>query len=452
MPTPNILVFAIDGLRPSALGAYGNTSFATPQLDRFAAESFLLDCCYAPTCELSGVYRAIWQSAHPLRPPNFPLPVPVRDRERDETLTLDAAQLSLPRLLSARGYETILISDDACQFTDDPASSFGAQVCVATPNAESVSRAHEIAQTELARLFAAACDAIQGRTSLPVVDNFRRDRPRLVWVHSRGMYGPWDAPPYLQESLLDEGDLPALDEVTSPEVELSPASDPDTAFRYHCGYAAQVMVLDTCWAAVMETLAAATPANPWLVVLLGLRGFPLGEHGRIGGVDPRLYGEQMHVPWLMRFPTRQGALTRSPALATHMDLLPTIVDAMDGCATRFQADVDGTSILPLIAHLQAPWRDWLLATNPAGGAAIRTPNWCLRQDAINRPDSTQGLNSPAEGELFVRPDDRWEANDVAKLCPEVVEQLADATSDVARQLCEGHAMPATILPPASAAC
>jgi hypothetical protein len=26
-------------------------------------------------------------------------------------------------------------------------------------------------------------------------------------------------------------------------------------------------------------------------------------------------------------------------------------------------------------------------------------------------------------ELFVRPDDRWEANDVAKLCPDVVEEL-----------------------------
>jgi arylsulfatase A-like enzyme len=351
--------------------------------------------------------------------------------------------------LSSRGYETVLISDDDGAISADAAGSFDEQVHVATSNAESLRRAREIAQTELARLFAATCDVIRRSANVPVADEIPEGRPRLIWVHSRGMYGPWDAPVHLQESLLDEGDPPALEKVTSPDIELSPAQNPDTAFRYHCAYAAQVVVLDACWTVLMETLVTARHANPWLVVLLGLRGFPLGEHGRIGGVDQRLYGEQLQVPWLMRCPTLQGALTRSPALTSHLDLLPTIVDVIDGGATEFPEDIDGTSILPLISRLTAPWRDWLVSTNETGGAAIRTPNWCLRQDAISPPDSTERLNSPAGGELFVRPDDRWEANDVAKLCPEVVEQLANTTRDMAQQIIEGHTMPATILPPAS---
>ena len=39
----NILVIAVDGLRAAALGAYGNTTFPTPALDQFAADSIVFD-------------------------------------------------------------------------------------------------------------------------------------------------------------------------------------------------------------------------------------------------------------------------------------------------------------------------------------------------------------------------------------------------------------------------
>ena len=67
MPERSILVVAVDGLRAAALGAYGNTAFGTPALDQLAAESFLFDSCLAPAAELAPIYRALWQSVHPLR-------------------------------------------------------------------------------------------------------------------------------------------------------------------------------------------------------------------------------------------------------------------------------------------------------------------------------------------------------------------------------------------------
>src|SRR6187399_1377417 len=67
MPRSNILVVVVDGLRASALGAYGNTSFPTPALDRFAAQSMLFDACFAPTAELNEIYHALWQSQHQAR-------------------------------------------------------------------------------------------------------------------------------------------------------------------------------------------------------------------------------------------------------------------------------------------------------------------------------------------------------------------------------------------------
>jgi hypothetical protein len=416
MPLPNVLVVAIDGLRASALGAYGNTTYSTPAFDRFAAQSWLLDACYAPTEELVTIYRALWHSAHPLR--------------RSEVV---AAEQSLPRIFSARGYKSTLVTDTPELLSVMDAGSF--ENCLQVATAESPSRATDPAQTSLANLFAAACDVIA----------FQRAARRLVWVHCCGMYGPWDAPIELQQALLDEGDPPPWDAVTPPNISLSNGTDPDVAFRCGCAYAAQVMVLDTCWKGLMEAVESSRPDEQWLVVLVGVRGFPLGEHGVIGGVDHRLYGEQLHVPWLVHFPDGRGALVRSHALTSHFDLSPTLIEGMDGDTKSPPGNVDGTSILPLLSSPRLPWRDWLLSTSSTGSKAIRTADWCLRQDA----GQTSGPGNNAaemEAELYVRPDDRWEANDVAKLCPDVVEQLGRTIEDLSRRLDQGRPLPTSISP------
>ena len=72
MHRSNILVVVVDGLRASALGAYGNTTFPTPALDRFAADSLLLDRCYSPSAELEQIYHALWLSEHPGRAAALP--------------------------------------------------------------------------------------------------------------------------------------------------------------------------------------------------------------------------------------------------------------------------------------------------------------------------------------------------------------------------------------------
>jgi arylsulfatase A-like enzyme len=264
------------------------------------------------------------------------------------------------------------------------------------------------------------------------------------------MYGPWDAPLEFQETLLDEGDSSPLEDVIPPDFEFTQSEDPDTAFRYQSAYAAQVMVLDACWAPLMDIVTSASQAKPWLVVLTGVRGFPLGEHRRIGGVDQRLYGEQLHVPWIVRFPGCRGELARSHALTSHADLLPTIIESIDGGAKTQATDIDGKSVLPLMANGHTAWRDWLISANARGSTAIRTASWCLRQDAIIPPDGTEHMQPTTE--LYVRPDDRWEANDVAKLCPDVVEQLATAARRITQQLVEGAPMPADVVPVLSASC
>ncbi len=428
MPDPHLLVLAVDGLRASALGAYGNTSYETPALDRLAAEGFLVDWCFAGSPELASVYRSLWQSAHVLR-----------------SKAAAQSQLSLPRWLGDRGFATTLVTDEPRLSSFPGAAEF--DECVEIPGAAD-DRADDVSQTALARLMATACECVAQPVS-PAGDD-KCECPQLVWVHARGMYGPWDAPPELQESLLDEGDPEPYDDVEPPEVMVEQDGDPDTVFRFACAYAAQVMVLDACVEALVAAAEAAWPNGDWLFMLVGTRGFPLGEHGWVGGEDDRLLSDMLHVPWLLRLPGGAGRLSRTNGLASHVDLTPTLMEWIAG--TTPTGGVDGMSMLPLMRESRPTWRDAVISTAPAGAWSIRTPDWCLHCPPSDDDLSPPAFEPPAPS-LFVRPDDRWEANDVAKLCPDVVTELTQVVGEVSVRIAVGEPMPSRVLPdqpPASA--
>ena len=365
MPAENILVIAVDGLRAAALGAYGNTAYSTPALDALAAESLLFDWWFADAAGLPEVYRSYWRSADPL-----------------------------PLSLAERGYSTTLVTDMPEMMAFEGACEFDR--CIQLP-AVPAARADDASQTALARLFAAAYEQLEASAQAS---------PRFVWVHSSGMYGPWDAPLALQERLLErgEGDPAPADTVEPPDLMLDDAGDPDAAFRWSCAYAAQIMLLDTCVDGLRQSLEETWSREPWFVVFCGVRGFPLGEHGKVGGVDGRLHAEQLQVPMLWRFSDGSRRLSRSSQLASHSDLAPLPASRMRGDTCM-------------------PARDALIAVGPQGIRAIRTADWSLRCEPHDPAVELSADPSRSRCELYVRPDDRWEANDVAGLCPEVVEKL-----------------------------
>lgn len=419
-----MLVLAVDGLRATALGGYGNTSFPTPTLDKLAAESFLLDACFAGTTELPLIYRSLWQSMHPLRPHGG-----------------DADRPGVARLMSARGYASTLITDEPALKTLPGAAEFDR--CVEVAGSASA-RADDVSQTSLARLFAAACEALEESVAAEA------DRPQLVWIHARGMVGPWDAPVELQAELLDEDDPPPYEAVAPPDLSIADTDDPDTAFTYGCAYGAQVMVLDACVDALLTAIHEAWPDGRWLLALLGVRGYPLGEHKQVGGIDERLFVEQLHVPLLVRTPDGTGRLARSGRLATHADLLPTLLTWLDLAAPA--ETVDGMNLGPLWIDPCAPWRDALLAVSADGGQVIHTADWSFHTRSAVAGLTDAGWKSPAPVlELYVRPDDRWEANDIAERCPEAVEMLSHVADEQARQIREGRAMSPHWLPPPESA-
>jgi arylsulfatase A-like enzyme len=182
-------------------------------------------------------------------------------------------------------------------------------------------------------------------------------------------------------------------------------------------------------------------------MLLGARGFPLGEHGRIGGADERLYIEQLHVPWLIRYPDERGKLSRSSSLVTHADLLPTILGWVEVERLRSSTVGDGLNIAALVENGRAAWRDALLSTSKNGNHAIRSASWSLleRSGADSQSGSSPIEENERSAELCVRPDDRWEANDVGKLCPEIVEEHRLSADKAMQCFAQGLPLPQTLL-------
>ena len=73
----------------------------------------------------------------------------------------------------------------------------------------------------------------------------------------------------------------------------------------------------------------------------------------------------------------------------------------------------------LLEESPAPWPELAVSAAP-GQWALRTPAWLARLTALSDDKPPDGLDSLG-CELFLKPDDRWDFNDVADRCPDVVQ-------------------------------
>ena len=368
------------GLHAGYVGAYGNAWIDTPALDRLASQSFLFDQALVDSPQLEQLYRSYWQGWHAMCPSAPPEPRP-----------------SLAALLREAGVTTVLLTDEP-QVARHPLSVDFDEVIEIDPPWQPQSAA-EIEQTHFARCFVQIINWLEAARG-----------PFLLWCHLGGLGTTWDAPLKFRQAYWEEGDPPPPSTADVPDRMLPADYDPDELLGISQSYAGQITLLDTCLGALLEFLDGPPAGRETLLTLNSTRGFPLGEHRRVGPCDGPLYAELVHVPWMVRFPDASGAAVRCPALVEPADLWATLLDwwqvgGVPGSPTA-------ASVMPLVRGDCAALRDRLCVSGAGGQRAIRTPAWYLR--------------AASEPELFAKPSDRWETNNVASRCQEVVECLQDA--------------------------
>ncbi len=263
---------------------------------------------------------------------------------------------------------------------------------VEVSSSEPTAPASEIAETRLARFFAEAIERI-----------LQLDDGELLVLHTSGLLFPWDAPYELREALQGDDDPPPPREMTF-ESGLYPDIDPDELLGWQQAYGAQIAALDQCIELICDVLdrLAIQP----LVCVCSPQGFPIGEHGFLGAHPDCLYDDALHVPLFVRGPTIDAASTRVLSLVY---------------ADHWTSIVNGWMLgreLPRPLILPQKGNEWLIcaSANNSPVKAVRTHAWKFL------------FQPPGPNELFAKPDDRWEKNDVADRCHEAIELLETAVN------------------------
>lgn len=371
--TNSAIIFVVDRLGSGFLGPYGNTWVETQSCNRLASEGLLCEFAVSDSLTLETVCRSYWTGRHAMD-----------GRPADETIMSVAAKA---------GLKTMLLTDEPRLAEHPLAAGFAEKMLL--PAEEVAAPATEIDQTQIARLTQTAMEVVA-----------RQREPYLLWIHSRGISGAWDAPLEYRNAFRDEEDPQPGDFTAPPHIKTEGRFDPDELLRYVHAYAGQVTVMDLCLGALLDAVEEHRTAQGTLFACTSPRGYPLGEHGQIGPVEDALYGEVLNVPLIFRLPRGSGALMRTQELIQPGDLYDLL---------RAQFVPGSPSLLLEIAEgRDHPPRDIACAV-ATGERAIRTPAWFLRE-------VRQGDDEP-KIELFAKSDDRWEVNEVASRAADVAEEL-----------------------------
>ena len=268
-----------------------------------------------------------------------------------------------------------------------------------------------------------------GHVLRTAIHEFEKGTADLLWVHVNSLGVSWDAPQVWREGFFDEDDPPPGPEAEIPQFAVTDETDPDQVSAVRQIFAGELAHLDD-WLGRL----VATVSSRWQrfgMLLLGLRGIPLGLHGQVGIApdEPAPYTELTHVPAILVDPADRQASQRYGGLLMPVDLGATVGELIAGSGVAGSGDltthheqVEGTppdvgqSIGRLLEGDAGLWRSGVrdrVFSVGGGGHALTVAGWSL----------VQPRDAPAK--LFLKPDDYFDLSDVADRSRDVSKGLAD---------------------------
>ena len=393
----NAIVLVMDRLQAGYLGPYGNNSVLTPAWNALAAESLLLENHVAASNHLTDTYRAWWGGEHVWSAPSESAQPP-----------------PLPEALENEAIHAVLITDEPSLLEHPYAERFAERIVV-QPEGDPLQAANEVEESHLSKVLETALRWLEEKPP----------QPFLLWIHTRAMAGPWDAPYEMRQELADEEDPNPPREVEPPQQELPADYDPDQLLGHTQAYSAQVTLGDMCLGMFLEQVGELRASRHALLACTSPRGYPLGEHRLVGTGRELLTTEAMHTPLLIRFPKGEAAAVRERAIVQPAHLHATLWDWF--ALPPQSPNAWQQSFLPIRSGELAPAEAAHVLVSDSHWA-LRTAQWLLvieREELLlaARTEPLQlGISAVA---LYAKPDDRWDFNNVASLCQREVHELAE---------------------------
>jgi arylsulfatase A-like enzyme len=369
---PNVVLVVCDTFRRDHVGAYGNRTIRTPNIDSFARDAVVFDhhvVSSFPTMParadiLTGRFSYTFMGWEPL-PPGIP---------------------TLPGILSANGYLTTGVVDTPFFIRSGYGYDRGFDDFIWVRGQGDDTRPHERADARLT--WRSEADRLVARTMTAAEDWLERHYKEqfFLYVDTWDPHEPWDAPPYYTELYLDGYDgrqyYPAYGKYEEHGLT---AEDMKIAHATYCG---EVTMVDRWLGRLLSKLDVLGLRDNTIVVFTSDHGFFFGEHGYFGKAewfhDPGatvsadadvpewlpeswlltvgwspLYQELTRIPLLVRGPGLDAGRRR--VMTTAPDLAPTILEltglgAVDG--------IQGTSFVHALHDEHAGHRPFVISSWP----------------------------------------------------------------------------------------
>ena len=480
----NVVVVVCNSLQLGFIGTYGNAWIETPNLDRLAAEGIVFDHHFPENLTTLPTRRSWWTGrygfAHaeqgwtPLRPEERILPDFLWDRGVHTALISDVPLLreagvgygrGFDEVIWVRGsgYDPLILAGDPrakhVKLEDEPGLRLPPED---DPHRESGRRWEQYLRNR--SVLSPAGDGNHGAMR-PVTKAIEwLERPgsqlRAVPVMARSFrparpVGP--APPFREQYVMvepdefetgEEGELvedPAdqagdeldIEDVATlidvPAGAVGDVLSEAELFLLRRTYAGTVTYADHCLGELFRAMGRLGRMDDTYVIFTSDQGEPLGEHGLVRRFRPWLYEELIHTPLIVRLPGGRRGGNRHHGIVQTVDLLPTIVSALGLKPIEGEEAPHGHDLLPLIRGELGKVREYACLGMDLAEFAIRTHLWHLILPIEIDPEEPRGA------ELYRKPEDRWDQNNVIEQQIEVAEHLELALRRFVEQLHSGGA-------------
>ena len=369
---PNVVLIVCDTFRRDHVGAYGNETIRTPNLDALARDSVVFDhhlVASFPTMParadiLTGQFSYAFMGWEPLPP----------------------GVQTLPGLLAAAGYLTMGVVDTPFFIRGGYGYDRGFDDFIWVRGQGDDTRPQERADARLT--WRSEADRLVARTMTAAEAWLERhyEEPFFLYVDTWDPHEPWDAPDYYTALYKPDYDGRQLYPTYGKWREAGLTED-DVATA-HATYCGEVTMVDRWVGRLLEKLDVLGLTNNTLVLFTSDHGFFFGEHGYFGKAewfhDPDakitagadvpewlpeswlltvgwspLYQELTRIPLLARGPGLEPG--RRNALTTAPDLAPTILDFV---GVDVPAEVRGRSFEPVLVGETDDHRPFVVSSWP----------------------------------------------------------------------------------------
>ncbi len=358
----NLVVIISDTLRRDFLGCYGNDWVKTPNIDALAAESIVLDRCYAgsfPTIPhrsdlMTGRYNFPFRPWSPLPRDEVPVQVVAKRAGYVTALITDHTQMLAPGYNLHQGF-------DAVEWIRGQAPDRWRSH---RPRIKPPCDPSKLRQPEnwLQRYLA----SIEGRRTeadwfSPQVFtramewlelNYDHEK-FLLWVDNFDVHEPW-TPPRWYVDMYDPGY--EGEEVIYPRYDRADYLTDAELRHIRALYAGTITMLDRWLGMFLDKLRAVGRWDDTAILFTADHGWYHGEHGLVGKhtvLEPKLdwpyYQEVAAVPAILRIPGREPG--RSDVLCQPVDLMATICELLE---IQPPEGIHGRSILPALDGGEPP--------------------------------------------------------------------------------------------------